>query len=349
MRSRLPSLIYFSVLVVGTVLFLPSLSQDQFAVRAQGNSLSGNVYGLNRRPMGYLHVELQDEFHRMIRRTQTNASGYYEFRGFSGGTLYVHVLTIGTEYEEQEQEIVIQNTVFTTADGRRQTGGFDDAQRDIYLRLRPGITPESVAIFVQEIPADAEKIYNKAVSDLDAKRDVEGLAELRLAIEKFPKYYYALERLGSEYISLMSPESLKAAEILLALAVEVNTRGFKSWYGLAYARYSLDNTSGALEAVQKALEINGYSPDALVLSGSLLRASKKFAESEKQLIKARDIAKETMPQIHWELALLYGNHMQRYADAAKELKLFLKAQPNTKDAENIQKLIATFESKAAKS
>ena len=170
-----------------------------------------------------------------------------------------------------------------------------------------------------------------------------------MAIEKFPRYYYALERLGTEYIRLGRPEAFRAAEILLFAAVEVNTRGFKSWYGLAYARYSLGNTSGALEAVQKAIEINGYSADALLLSGSLLRSAKKYADAEKQLLKARDLAKETMPQIHWELALLYGNHMQRYADAAKELKLYLKAQPNVKDAENIQKLIASFESKAVKS
>ena len=47
-----------------------------------------------------------------------------------------------------------------------------------------------------------------------------------------------------------------------------------------------------------------------------------------------------------ELATLYGNNMNRYADAARELKLFLKAQPDSKDAENIKKLIADFEAKA---
>ena len=99
---------------------------------------------------------------------------------------------------------------------------------------------------------------------------------------------------------------------------------------------------------QKALEINSSSPDALLLSGSLLRVSKKYADAEKQLLKARDLAKETLPQIHWELALLYGNNMQRYADAAKELRLFVKANPGAKDVENIKKLIIDFEAKAKK-
>jgi hypothetical protein len=39
--------------------------------------------------------------------------------------------------------------------------------------------------------------------------------------------------------------------------------------------------------------------------------------------------------------------MKRYADAAKELKLYLKAAPDAKNAEQIKKLIADFEAKAA--
>jgi tetratricopeptide (TPR) repeat protein len=354
MKFNVCGVCILGIFVVSAILFAPSVSQKQFACNAQGfgvrgNTVSGNVYGINRQPMAELYVELQDDLHRTISRTRTNASGYYEFHGFSAGRLFIRVMTLGTGYEEQEGEIEIQNTTIQTADGTSRPAGFDDQQKDFYLRLRAGITPESVAIFAQEIPAEAKKLYEKGVNDLDAKRDADGLAELRQAIEKFPKYYYALERLGTEYVRLARPETFQAAEILFSVAVEVNSRGFKSWYGLAYARYSLGNTSAALEAVQKAVELNSYSPDALLLSGSLLRASKKYAEAEKQLLKARDLAKETMPQIHWELALLYGNHMKRYAEAAKELKLFLKAKPNAKDAENIQKLITTFESKAAQS
>ena len=349
MKFKLSGLLYLGILAFAFIVFAPSLSQDHFACYAQGNSVSGKVYGINHRPMVDLYVELQDDLNRTIARTRTNASGDYEFRGFAAGRLTIRVITLGTEYDEQEQEIEIQNNTVPDGQGGMRAGGFDDQQKDFYLRLRPGITPESVAIFAQEIPPESQKLYEKAIGDLDAKRNAEGLAGLRLAIEKFPKYYYALERLGTEYIRLGRPETFQAAEILFSVAVEVNTRGFKSWYGLAYARYSLGNTSKALDAVQKAIELNSYSPDALLLSGSLLRASKKYADAEKQLLKARDLAKDTMPQIHWELALLYGNHMQRYADAAKELRLFLKAQPNAKDAESIKKAIADFESKAAKS
>jgi len=345
MRFRIAHFFCLSILALGFILASPSLSAKRFGAYAQ-NSVSGYVYGANRQRLADLYIELLDEFGRTIQRGKTTGAGYYEFRGFGSGAFIVKVFGLGTDYEEQEQRIEIVNTVVATPDGGYRRGGFDDQQLDIYMRLKPGLTPASVAIFVQDIPPEAQKLYEKGVADVDAKRNADGLAALRQAIEKFPKYYYALERRGTEYIRLARPERYKAAELLLAAAVDINPRGFKSWYGLAYARYSLNDTAGAMSAIEKAIEINSSSPDALLLSGSLLRGSKKYAEAEKQLVKSRNLAKETLPQVHWELALLYGNDMKRYADAAKELKLFLKANPSAKDAEHIKKLIADFEAKA---
>jgi tetratricopeptide (TPR) repeat protein len=199
---------------------------------------------------------------------------------------------------------------------------------------------------VQEVPVEAEKLYKKALSDLDAKRQPEGLAGLRAAIQIFPRYYYALERLGSEYIKLGTPEAMEAAAILLDSATQVNPRGFKSWYGLAYAHYVLGNVANSSAAIQKALEINATSPDALLLNGVLLRNAKKYGEAEKQLVKARDIAKNTLPRIHKELGLLYGKYMDKYPDAVKELKMYLKSVPEAKDAEELKKLITEYESKS---
>jgi tetratricopeptide (TPR) repeat protein len=347
MKFSVSRFFYLGILVLGFMLAVPSLSQRQYGAVAQ-NSVSGYVYGTNRQKMADLYVELQDDYGRTIQRVQTTGSGYYEFHGFGSGFFTVKVLALGTDYEEQEQRIEFVNTLVEKPEGGYRLGGFDDQQLDIYLKLKPGATPANAVLFFQEIPPEAQKLYEKAVADLDAKRNADGLEGLRQAIEKFPKYYYALERLGTEYIRLGKPEGFKAAELLLAAAVEVNPRGFKSWYGLAYARYSLGDMAGSMAAVQKAIEINPGSPDALLLSGSLLRQSKKYQDAEKQLLKARDLAKETLPQIHWELALLYGNDMKRYGDAAKELKLFIKANPGAKDVENIKKLIADFEAKAQK-
>lgn len=328
--------------VLLSVLFLTACS-----VLAQtGNRISGRVYGLERRPVPDLNVELLDDLGRMIARTLTSSAGSYQFSGLSDGAFVVRVYTFGTDYQEQENRVEIRNVTYTTSTGRVLTGGFEDAQSDFYLKLRKGVTPQNVALFVQEVPPEAKKLYDKALSDLDDKKTPDGLAELRRAIEIFPKYYAALERLGTEYVRMGTPEGYQAAEIVLAAAVEVNPRAYKSWYGLAYARYSEKRYPEALAAAQKAVELNASSPDAVFLLGVILRHEKKYSDAEKQLLKAKELSNDNVPQVHWELALLYGNDLKRYDDAAKELKLYLKLRPEGKDADTIRKLIKDLEEKA---
>ena len=72
----------------------------------------------------------------------------------------------------------------------------------------------------------------------------------------------------------------------------------------------------------------------------------KIDKITQDLLEAKELAKESKPEVHFQLALLYGNEMKRYADAAKELKLYLKAQPEAQDKEKIESLIKTYEEKA---
>ena len=312
-----------------------------------GNTISGRVVGVDRRPISDMRVELLDDLSRTIGQTKTNSSGFYTFTGMGEGRFIVRVLPFATEYEEQENTVEIVNITSLLSSGAQRTGGFANEQSDFNLKLRKGATlAPPVAVFVQEVPADAQTLYEKALIDLNEKRTPEGHKKLRDAIEIFPKYYAALERLGTEYLRMGQPHADRAAEILFSAAIDINSRAYKSWYGLAYSRFSLGNFGEAMAAAEKTVEINPNSPDALFLWGVLLRHNKKFVDSEKQLIRAKDLARDTMPQIHWELALLYGNHMDRYADAANELKLFLKGRPDARDSENIRKKIAEFELKA---
>lgn len=329
------------------VISLPFLSEKALSANAQvGNSIDGYVVGANRQPMSDLNVELLDTFGRTFGHARTDARGYYSFSGMPRGPYRIRVYTFGTDYEEAENMTEIIS--FSRNDPAGGTVNSHDSQEvNFTLKLRRGLTPEAVAIFVQDIPSDAQKLYDKALADFAAKRNVQAIAGLKSAIEIFPKYFYALERLGIEYVHMGKPEGYQAAAILLGMAVEVNPRGFKSWYNLAYSQYMLKSYSAALTAAKKAVEINGQSPEAAALEGTLLRLTKKPVEAEKRLLQAIKLSMDTMPQAHFQLALLYGNDMQRYAEAAKELRLYLKGQPNAADAAAIKDLIVKFEAKAA--
>ena len=330
----------FIVCFVSAILVPFSIFQVQAQITSQNRStVSGFVFDSQRRPISQIPVELQNEVNSVIGRTRTDTSGRYFFRGLSQGRFSIRVLPLGTNYEEQTQDIEISGL------GVQGRAVSDHIQKDFYLRLRRdsnGADSVTGTVFAQAIPENAQKTFEKAVSDLDNNRVEIGVEELKNALELFPTYFLALERLGLVYISQQKYEN---AREVLSKAVTVNPRSFNSWYGLSYANYALKQPGVAVEAAQKAISFNPNSVEAILLLGISLRQSKQFKEAEKTLKQAGKVAKGKSPDVHWNLALLYAHNLKRYKDAADELELYLKTQPNTENEENIRKLIKQFREK----
>lgn len=309
-----------------------------------GNTIGGHIYGIDRRPVYDANIELLDEYSRLISRARSDSSGRYTFSSLGPGRFTVRVRAFESDYEEAEGSVEIVNFIRENQQsGERRLSGFSNEQLDFYLRVRKGAESVTGVLFVQDVPPGVKKIYEKAVTDLNEKREIEGIKGLKSAIETFPKYYIALTRLADEYIRL---KHFEAAQILYSAAAEVNPRSYRSWYGIAYSLNALGKSAGGLDAVRKAVEVNPNSAEAVLLLGVLLRANAMFAEAETQFLKAKGMFKTPTPMVHWYLALVYGNDLKRYDDAARELKAFLKLQPDAKDAANIRQLIVTYEEKA---
>lgn len=338
-------------LLSALLVLMPVLAQDAFSAFAQqGNSISGAVWGINRQPVPEVNVELLNEYGSTIQRTRTNGAGRFFFSRLPNGRFKIRVLPYGTDYEEQEQEEEFYTSVTRSnpVTGETNTGGNTNAQKDFYLRLRKGVDPSMVGtIFVQEdIPKQAKKLYEAALEDLDKKKTKEAYEALKAALEIFPTYFLALDKLGKEYTQNGYYEP---AVVLLEIAVKVNERSASTWYALANSLYNLKRYEGATKAIEKTLEQNSSIPEAFLLSALLMRQNKRFEEAEKHLFKARDLSKDRIPRVHRELALLYSNNMNRYADAAKELKIYIKTEADLKDTENLKKLVAEWEAKAKES
>ena len=330
--------------LAGLLMFLAvaPFADAHSSVFAQGNTVSGFVWGPGRVPVPDVNVELQNDLYVTIQRTRTSSSGNYRFDNVPSGRLRVRVLPSGLDFEQQEVDLEIVNFTRDNGAGGVRRSGFSNEQHNIFLRLKKGADPAAVGVlFAQEVPEEAKKLYSKAVDDLANTREKEGLEGLRSAIEAFPKYFLALDRLGNEYVRL---KHFGAAEVLLSVASDINPKSFRTWYGLAYARHSLGLFPDAIAAAEKALALDAGNANSLYVLGSSQRHLKKYEAAEKTLAKAKDLPGYS-PLVHWELALLYGNNLKRYGAAANELKAFLKAQPETKDAELIKQLITDFESK----
>jgi tetratricopeptide (TPR) repeat protein len=185
------------------------------------------------------------------------------------------------------------------------------------------------------VPEAARKLYKKGVKNLE-NGDL-GLAEIEEALKIFPTYFDALNTLGTHYVA--KKEYQKSLGYLIT-AVDVNQRSFSTYYALAYACYELDHRQEALDAARAATILQPRSFNAQLLYGTLLRLDHSYEKAEIALVEAKKLSeKKPVPEVHWQLALLY-NRLGRNKEAADELEIYLKLQPDAADRKGIEAMIA---------
>ncbi len=318
---------------------------SMIAVQAQqaNNSITGFVFGLEQNPIPDVPVELSDENYSLIARVRTDGIGRYIFQRLRRGRYYVRVSPIATDYEGQTKEIEISGI----SGGAGVNSGSDTIQQNFYLQLKGQTSKRSLSsngvLFAQEIPKDAQKLYEKALTDLKDKKVEVGLVELRRALEIFPTYYLALNTLGKE---LINQQKYEEARSVLIKSVEINPRGFSSQYSLGYSLYQLKKYPEAHETIKKAINLSPDSVNSFFLLGVCLKQLGRYDEAVENLKKANKLSNSPQAEIHWQLSLIYTNNLKRYADAANELDIFLQIKPDYKEAEKVRELIKQLRRKA---
>ena len=204
-------------------------------------------------------------------------------------------------------------------------------------------------VFAQDVPRAAQRSYDEGLRLLGEKRDEEGLRKLREAIETFPTYYLALDRLGAEYAirGLNDRSYLEAGLVLLSKASEVNPRSFSSAFGLGWVQYHLGLMDHAITNLRRATTMYGKAAEAYLWLGKALKRKAALDQAEAALQRAMELANGKSADVHWQMAGLY-NDQKRYKEAADQFELFLKIQPKSTDAEKIRELIRQLRAKAAK-
>ncbi|HSK72181.1 MAG TPA: tetratricopeptide repeat protein [Pyrinomonadaceae bacterium] len=334
----LSQVVAFLVVVLLTISSVEAkISHNKGAVL---NTIQGMVWDPYNQPVSDVYVELQNELGMTLSRQRTTNSGRFVFTGLSSGSFKVTVLTYGTDYLQQTQDVQIVNLTRTMS---------DQAFVEFHLKYDPrkitlgsGGVPEEV--FVQEgISDEARKHYRKGVELLAGKKD-KGLTEIERALQISPNYFDALNRLGNEYVQ--RKEYRKAVPHLIK-AIDINQRSFSSFYALAYAAHQLGHKPEAVEAARAATIIKPASVNGQVLYGTVLRVNGNYDRAEKALLQAKTLSKKPVPEVHWQLALLY-NKLGRNREAAEQLETYLKVQPDGADKKEIQDLIAKLRTQASK-
>lgn len=304
------------------------------------NSILGFVFNENRSPLADAYVELLDENYNTMLRTKTNGSGLFTFKGLSDGRYNIKVTHYAGDYEEQTRSVSL--VAISAIPGR----GAVNEQIDFYLKVRKSANAGPLAVpgvvFAQEVPNEAKKLYEDGINDLKNKKENEGFDKLKKALEIFPNYFLALDRLGTEYVVR---GHYTPAFVLLTKALEQNPRSFSSSFGLGLASYRLQQIDNAITNLKRATEIYNKSPDAYLWLGISLHQNKKLSQAETALTQANKLSKGESAEIHWQLARLYKDQ-NRFRESANELELFLKYKPEVEDADKIKEMIKTLRQKA---
>ena len=321
----------FCILLMFSGSFGRVVSSNVLAVQA--NSISGHVFDEQRNGIPDLQVELLNDVESVIQRTKTDSSGLYAFRRLTTGVFQIRVQTYGTSYVGgQTQRVQLE-----------RTRAFEQIDFVLTTKRATSASATPGAVFVQEVPEPARKEFEQGVALLRKKdQRPEALLKLTKAIEIFPSYYEALELLGNEYVK---DEKYQEAVPVLTKALEVNKRAYHSLYSLSVAQYNLKQLTEAVDLMRRAITLNPSSINANLWFGMLLRYSSKLGEAETYLKQADQLAGSKNAEAHWQLALLY-NQLKKPKEAADHLELFLKLQPDSRDAENIKKLIQKLRQQA---
>lgn len=306
------------------------------------HTIEGRVTSSTGRPLSDMRVMLKNGSYSEIASGLTDGSGRFRFGNLGSGNYYVEVEPGPTEYERQTARIA-------AIPFKEQAGHGEIFRIDIVLVPRRsnntlyGPTSNAV-LFHQDIPEVAKKEYENGIKSLE-RGSFDGAAQsFKKAIELFPDYYDALERLGTEYVVR---DDAKSALPLLTHAVEINKDGWRGFYSLGIAHYKINHQAESIKALQRAVELNPDSPNANMWLGMVLATEPAMrANAIQSLEKAVKIAKDPLPgQAYYYLGGLYIKNNQ-YKEAADAFETLLRVSPEIGEKDKIKQIITQLRQKA---
>jgi tetratricopeptide (TPR) repeat protein len=296
------------------------------------------------KPADVMPVILLDDGYTEIALHYTDAGGNCYFRGLTQGTFYIQLEPKGNEY--------LRPAPFRVQIGDVVTSGGEKFKFE--MRLLPRDTANSAnpsgnapVIFHQQIPNEAKLEYDRGVESLDKDLVATGEGSLKKAIEVFPTYYDALDRLGSFYVQR---KDYTSAQPLLRRAIEVNKQGWHAEYSLGVSLIELKQNKEGIAALKSAGAHNPFSPNiAMRLGLELAKDPASYDDAALALQRASRLAGKELPDTYFFLAKI-RTEQKKYGEAADALETYVRVVPKIEpeQKEQYRKAIIQLRSKASR-
>lgn len=270
--------------------------------------------------------------------TTSNGNGSFVFRQLTAGR-YTVMIDAGDTFAQAIEVVEIAESGAGGALSR--IGQIYTVQ--VHLRPSAGAPIVRGVISANDPPKPALDLYNQALESVkEGKRDL-AIQQLKGAISIHPTFVAALNGLGVQYLKL---GNFQAAYEALNAALTISPDNFMLHLNCGIALLNLKKPAEAEAEFSAALLKNEASGSAHLYRARALISLKRLDEAAKNLKRAVEIGGEDVKIAHRYLA---GIHMEKgeNLDAVRELELYLKASPETKEADQIKNLIKELSKKAA--
>lgn len=307
------------------------------AARAQSfYEVEGVVYAPGSQPLAGVAVFLEDVTRVRVGQSITGSDGRYRFSRVAAGTYFVVV----RPPDAQLQPVVHRLELINSA----RSGIASSSERlDIQMSAVPRrATAAAGVVFAQDVPADAEAEYGRAMESLGKKERARAAEQLKRALKLFPNYFAASQQLGLLYVE---GEQFQEAMAPLVKAVEINPKAAPSYLGLGIASIKLGRPDLALDALERARKLDAKSYRVHFYLGLALTDLNRLDEAVASLKEAHRLgAAVKFGAARLYLASVYTKRGQ-HREAAAELESYLAENPNAANAANVREAIKKLKAK----
>ena len=243
-------------------------------ILGQADRLSGEVVDELGEPVHHIEVRLQGV---PARTTYTDAFGRFEFFGVARGRHRIAVEVVGYQHQ------TIGTDAFTP---------IRIVLRSL-RRNRPDRTPGShvidVSQFLENFPAEATTLYRKGVESSRRGRREEAIEHLKKAVALAPRFFDAHLNLALLY---HGNDWFEEAEQEYLVALSLSRQHPRPLINLGGLYLKQGRNREAIGILREAIRITPPPPAAFFNLGIALFRTNRLEESEKMLLRARELDPE---------------------------------------------------------
>jgi tetratricopeptide (TPR) repeat protein len=314
------------LILLGTVMALSLLSPGAVAqdnrnpsmpLRDAGNAtISGRVMlpsGLSN--SSHLKILLSN-IQSPMTTLYSDKNGEFSFANLSAGTYYVQVFA-----DEAVYEPLVQKVRLTPGEPAHVVLYLKERNTPVVKTSRGNVVSTGEA--QQAVPAAAKKAFELA-NRLADKGDIDNaITELKKALELFPDYTLARNKLGVQYLKR---KRLTEAAEQFKILLEKNPKYYNARLNLGIVLVEQKRYQEAIDELSQAVALDSSQPAAHLFWGIAALDMDDLVVAERELVKALLLGGEQYSNAHYYFAHVYLKS-GRSEEASRELTLFLKSAP----------------------